>query len=379
VCDKEWQWLGVMPKLKNLFKNITNKDFIRIVVFDNFLHLLHIKEGEQTQKLLFNLREKHELFKYLDKNRSLPIEIAIYSNTMTCKSISINNLKRKDLKVLAMNMLIDKEKLINVVCYENKLSYKNKVILFCDMKLTPIIITIIQELLSVKNRIISTSCWPLWLINSYLSNYKIDTDKFPVALFTIENEDIWEIIVLFDERYVCYRHGAIGNFNKKLETENTIKYVNQVLDINPNNIAIYSITEETILSFRKTQQINMNIVSKNEKLNTIGELRKFDNCINFACIAGLLFFLCSAALNTVKIFSCDVKIANINKIIDGIDKELLNEIKIWDEVDYLNYKTNFDFKNALEKHLQNSQKKLLNVSMEVKAENITVNTITENQ
>jgi hypothetical protein len=365
--------------LKNLFHDVTRKEFIRVVILDDYLRLLHVREREHTQTLRFSPMEKYKLFGYLSDNSSLPFEIIIYNNAMTCKSISVNNLKRKDLKTLASNILVDKEKLVNVVCYENKFSYKNKVVLFCDMKLTPVTISIIHELLAVKNQVISISCWPLWLINSYLSHHKIDTDKFPVALFTVENENIWEIIVLFDGKYVCYRHGIIENFNKKLETENTIKYINQILDVNLNDIAIYSITEETILNFKKIQRTNMNIVSKDKKLNVVSGLRKFDNYIKLACTACLLLFLCNAALSSVKILNYRAKITNINKIIDGVDKNLLNEIDIWNEVNDMDFKVDFDFKKALEECIQDKQKKLLNVSMEIKAGNIIVNTITEGQ
>jgi hypothetical protein len=164
-----------------------------------------------------------------------------------------------------------------------------------------------------------------------------------------------------------------------LETENTIKYINQILDINLSDIAIYSITEETILSFRKIQQINMNIISKDKKLSVVSGLRKFDSYVKLACTAGLLLFLCNAVLDTVKILSYNTKITNVNKIIGSIDKDLVSEIDVWNEIDNLNYNHNFDFKKALEEHVQDKQKKFLNVSMEIKDGNIIVNTITENQ
>ncbi|MDR0942677.1 MAG: hypothetical protein LBM19_03655 [Holosporales bacterium] len=363
----------------NLFHAVQYEEFIRVVVSDASILSLHIRKEKLLNALKFALKDKADLFQYLKENENAPVEIVISNEATECQSITTGKLKEKDIISLSNNLLTEKSESANILFYEKKLLYGNNFISICLMKLSSPVVSIFQQLLSVKNLAISVSCWPMWIIASYFNLYSSDMDKFSASLFIIEFEESWEIIVLNNGNYFCYRRGNIRNFNRKLEIENTLTYIGQALKINLNDVAIYSVGKDMIMSFTKNSPIDMKIISK------IGKFKMLHNSKNTIRIAKLgagilsLTILSNALHNIVEIFDYKREIKDANQIINSIDNKVIDEIAIWENIDGCNYTPLIDFKNVLRENSPDKRLKNALINIDVKTNKITVETIADEQ
>ena len=370
-----------MQKIVNLFGRVNFEEFIRLTLFDDSIKLTHIRNDKLIEELLVELRNKIKIFEYLKNNPAIPMDVIISSNTMSCRSISLNKLKEKDINTLATNLLIGKNESINLVCYEKKMSYKKGTISLCDMKLSPVISIILQEILNFGNPVSSVLGWPFWIVSSYFELYPSDKNKFEVSLFIIETAQRWEIIAVHNGKYICYRHGSIENFNKKIETTSAINFINQMFNIDPNNIAIYSINNETIATFKKNSYINMKIISKSGELCIANKSQNLNYILKVACSIVFLGPFTNTIVDVVKIFHYNNRIQESKDIANSLEPEIVNEVPLWGSLEDYGYMNRLDFKSKLKEKIKNFKQKLQNASIKIdeKTKQVVMNTIYDNE
>jgi hypothetical protein len=199
----------------------------------------------------------------------------------------------------------------------------------CTLFLNPVVSNIIQQLMNADNLILGITCWPVWIVDSYFSLFPADNKKFGASLFTVESEKTLEIIVTNNEKFICYRSGSIGTFNKDIEEQNTIRYISQTYKINPKDVAIYHVNNETIDSFTKKSSRYLHVVSNNincKALGFSGIARKLSSCI-----CGLFFIWMSvcAIAKYVDLNDIQNKKKCSQSVLESIDKRVMDESSLW--------------------------------------------------
>ncbi|MDR0695281.1 MAG: hypothetical protein LBF56_00695 [Holosporales bacterium] len=347
-------------------KNADCKDFVRLIIFDNDIQLDRISEGKVVDTIETTVGKNGDIFEYLKSNKAIPIEIVIYSYSMSCQSIIANKLKESDLMLLATNMLSNAGTHSNIVCYERRFSYRSGTICICDMRLNSAVFTTLQELLVVKNSVIAVSCWPAWITSSYFAMYPSDVAKFSVSLFVVECTQHWEIIVLYNKRYVCYRHGNVSDFSKSTEIENTMKHITQMLGVDPSDIVIYSIEKSMMENFTQSAKTDMKVISRSGKLKVLYHSGNLNRAISSACSLLFAYLLIGVVVSTVQLFNYQWRIHKISRTISAADEQLAQAAKMWKCVDIRNCVGGADFREALRQHVvQHNMKKLRNASMKL--------------
>ena len=203
-----------MRKIVELFRDIRFEEFLRVVISDNALSLVHINNNKVIKKIDVELIDKLKIFDYIKERKALPLEIIISSNTISCRSITLEGLREKDMISLAHNVIDGKNGSVNLICYEKKFSYRKGSALFCDMKLTPITITILQEAIKIGNLISAIAAWPFWLVSSFFRLHSADVGKFKGSIFVTKQHNSWEVIALHNEKHVYYRKGLLDGFDE---------------------------------------------------------------------------------------------------------------------------------------------------------------------
>lgn len=353
-----------MHNILNLFTGNTSRNFIRVIIFDEFLKLHHIKSGVIFHKLCVDLSNNHEIFQYLQNHQMFPVEIIIGSKSMCCKSVLAKKITSKDIFSLARNTLSYKKDIINTILYtKKKLMNSNRDhISFCEVNINEFVSHIIHSLFAIKNVIRCVTAWPIWIISSYFGRFLEDEQKFGCSLFVLENEDSWEIIGYNNGLIVCYRSGSVNFFDKQVEVENTIKYIVQTYKISSENIAIYVINEQVIDEFVNYSNQNMSILSKvidNKSLPITYNISKIAN-LGFSAICTIFLVLIGA--DFFKLHSIKHEIKEANKVLNSIDKNILSEISLWKEVNFNNIKQP-DFKSELRNYIKNNGNKILQMAL----------------
>ncbi|MDR3224321.1 MAG: hypothetical protein LBT03_01915 [Holosporales bacterium] len=365
-----------MRNIIRLFDDVGREEFIRAVVFDKSVLLCHIRDSKSIKTVSFDFNDINDLFSYLAEYEIIPIEVIISSKTMFCKSIVVNKLRESDVISLATSMLSEKKETVNIVCYEKKLSYRTGDIVICDMKVDTTASYLIQKLLKVKNLVLSASCWPIWIVSSYFDMYNSDLNKFSASLFVIEYDDSWEMVVFYCGCYTCYRRGNIENFDRKIEIENTLMHINKTLKIDPNDVVVYSIAENTILCFTANSPVDMRFVSTEGKFEVSKCSRILDRIVKFG--GGTLFltmFICTIT-DVFKVFEYQRKIESANNTMKSVDTKVLNEAALWKDINQNNVSKKINFKKELRKN-HNTKKNLKKATVKINTDTneVTVNTI----
>ncbi|MDR1476320.1 MAG: hypothetical protein LBI20_03320 [Holosporales bacterium] len=333
-----------------------HSDFIRVTIFDNSLRLQLIKDGKIIKKIQSNLLAFDSIINYMLENPKTPIEIVISNKSISCKSIP-SKLSGADLKNFARWNL--KPDTINTVFYENKFLNKRKSLAICHSLLSSQIIFILQQLLNLGNDILGIVCWPIWLISSYFNIFPEDRNKFRTTFFTVEIDENWEIIAIHEGNFVCYRNVLNDNFDKIAEIDSTIKYVAQICKINPEDIAIYTINENTITDFTKKSTEYMSIVSSEIDYNCIKLSRYLECTINALCFIFFIIVPYKIISETIDTITITGKINEARNTMNTIDPSVSHQLDFWMAVDghYLDQPVNF--RGALKKYVETTEVKFL--------------------
>lgn len=340
-------------------------EFLRVIISENGLYLSHINCGKIRQKVETSLIDKTKIFEYLHEFPRLPLDIIISTNTMSCRSISLNNLSKTDMETLAKNILNGKNGLINLVCYEKKLSYRIGVATLCNMKLSPVLSKILQELLNIGNPIRTTITSPLWIVKSYLKTHPNENGKFGAQIFVVNSKFDKEIIVLQEKKYVFYKKILTDNFNEKENIDDALKFINQHFNTSMEDIAIYKFDDAALETFTTNLDTDMKMVSLSENYNVANNVTSLNFMTKSIC---LLFLTCLGAntvSNIVKIFSYNNQICKVKKAANLVDSDIMSEIDLWKNIDkYISVKP-LNIKSKLADKFQKSQKKFQNIAIKI--------------
>lgn len=340
-------------------------EFLRVIISENGLYLNHINCGKIQQKIETSLIDKMKIFEYLRKFPQLPLDIIISTNTMSCRSISLNNLSKTDMEALAKNILNGKNGLINLVCYEKKISYRIGVAILCNMKLTPVLSKILQELLNIGNSIRTTITSPLWIVKSYFKTHPNENGKFGAQIFAVNSRFDKEIIVLHDDKYVFYKKILTDNFNEKENIDNAIKFVNQHFNTGMEDIAIYKFDDAALDTFTTNLDTNMKMVSLSENYDVANNVTSLNFMTKSVCLLFLMFLVANTVSNIVKIFGYNNQIHKFKKAANLVDSDIIDEIDLWKNVDkYISLKP-LNIKSKLAERFQKSQKKFQNITVKI--------------
>lgn len=370
-----------MQKIIKIFSNIRFEDFIRIIIFDNRLRLIRITNGKIVERLDVDLIEKIKITDYLKRYSSVPMEIIISSNTMSCRSISLNGQREKDIIALADNVVNEKNGSVNLVCYEKRISYRSGCILFCDMKLTPVILTILQEMLKVGNSLIAVITWPFWIVSSYFGLHPTERGKFATPIFVIKTKENWEMIVLYKGKYVYYRKGNIHEFSEENEVSNAMKFVKRLFNVDLEDISIYELNDNTLDTFTDNSNISMKMISPSIEFNMANKVQNLNFMVKTACSLAFVLLFVNTVLDVVRIFGYNHRIENAKKTITAVDPEIVDEIAMWGNLDNYIYVKHLGIKNKIADAVKGKQKKLQNASIKVDEETkrMTLSTIYEDE
>lgn len=368
-----------MQKVINLFNQLRFEEFLRLVISDSNLILFHISNNKILDKLSFDFIDKPRVIDFLKGKGSLPLEIIISNNTMSCRSINLNNLREKDLIALANNVLNGKNGGTNLVCYEKKFSYRKGRALFCDMKLSPVISAILYEIVNLGNPIISIVAWPFWLVSSYFKLHPGDRGKFKSPVFIVKTKSSYEVIALCNEKYIYYRKGNIDSFDESVEIDGVIKFINQLSHISPDDIAIYTLTDETIDLFTMNSEINMNLVSKNEDFSNFNKNKNWNLMFKAVCLSVFAGLFVNTIFDVAKIFDYNSEISKARDTVESADSDLIKEIAAWEEVESYLPTDKLNMKSQINSKLKSNTKKLQNANIKIdeKTRHATLNTIYE--
>ena len=354
-----------MTKITNLFKKADLSTFLRILISDSHLILIHIVANKIVHKIEVELVDKIKIFEYVYQYPTLPLEVIISNSTMSCRSISLNNSNEKDIMVLAKNILNGKDSSINFACYEKKLSYRRGVALFCDMKLTPILFQILQEIFNVKNSINSITASPFWIVSNYFTAHPTERRKFKVQIFVAKTRWESEIIALHDEKYVYYRKMSVNDFNEKGEVNGAISFVKQLFNTSLEDVAIYSLDENAIDRFTTSSQIDMRVVSQADWSKRVNEKQDFERALRPVCLLIFSVLFLKTAIDVGQIIHCNSEINDIQCSINKITPDVFDDIAVWKHLDSSAYLKQINFKNKFKEELNNTDKKLQNVSIKI--------------
>jgi hypothetical protein len=325
---------------------------MRVAIFDNCIRLAHIKNLKIAKDISSDFIHRGSILRYLSENAKTSVELIISDRVISCKSILLDKLSIRDVMRLAESS-INKQEIANTACYELPLLKKMKNIAICTLFLNPIIADIVQQFLKIDNLILGITCWPIWIVDSYFSLFPEDSKKFGVSLFTVESEKTLEIIVMNDDKFICYRRGDIETFNKTIEEQNTIRYISQVYKINPNDIAIYHISNDTISGFAERSTRYMHVVSQNLNCKFLGFSRIVRGIMS--CISGIIFCYLTfvIAINGLDLCEMKEKIQRSKGILQSVDKRVIDEADLWIELQG-RYNEQYDFKGAVRKKMEES-------------------------
>jgi hypothetical protein len=349
--------------------------FIRAMIFSDRVMLYHVKNGMLLHAAELSSRES--VFAYLKENAVIPVEVVVHDDVMACQLIPAANLRSRDIKALATNLLAERSE-VNTLFYEERTRNSRDNITMCGVMMKPDALAFLCKLLTVRNLILSVSCWPLWIARHYCDMYQSDVHKFAVLLLMGEHDRSWEIVVVRNGDCICYRSGDIGNFDRTVEIEDTLAYINKTLNVSPNDVMIYTITNDVIPGITKASSVYMSVISRNVEISIARYSRVVDKVIKLGCyFMTLVAFVCSV-VNVSDALSYQGKLAEARVTLASIDKNIVDEACLWKSLGNVHYGNAVDFQEILLKHVPDS-KILRNASVAVgtNADDIKVNIILE--
>lgn len=351
--------LHMQKKILNLFSGNAKKNFVRVNVFDDFLSIAHIKNGVTSNKSTVDIDHSAKLLAYLHTHITHPIEIVIGSSAMSCKSVPAKKMTNGDVRSLAIHTLDNKKHSVNTIFYGHRKIFASKEqVSICEALISPKATSVLNELLLVRNPIHCITVWPIWVVSTYFDRFLEDENKFACSLFIVERNDSCEIIGYNAGGFVCYRQGLNSSTNKKVEIEETIRYLSQFHKISSDDVAIYVINEDVLDGFVTHSNQNMSMISNviDDKLLPLNcNVCKIAN-ISMLSISSIL--LISLLVNTAERRNIIDELDAELKIANSIDKKVLDEAPLWQNISDDDTRQP-DLKEALIDYIKGSQHKIL--------------------
>ena len=358
-----------MGKLTHLFKRKTLDEFLRVFISDGTISLIHIQNNKIIHKNEFDFMGKMQVYRYIYDHTRLPLEIIISNKTISCRSIILDNLCKKDIDALAKNIFYEKRNGVNFALYEKKFSYRSGTALFCDMKLSPVVSQILQEVISIGNPVNTIIASPFWVVTNYFREHPSERRKFKAQIFVVTTSVWQEVIALHNDKYVFYKKSTAPNFDENNEVSDVIKYVKQLFNINLDDIAIYSFDNETLDTFTKISDINMQIISSLDNFVIDRKQQVLSRALNSICLLIMSLCFIKTFIDIAQIIKYNKEIAKMNDTLNTFDSQILEDIDIWTNLSSQTGLTYINFRNKFAEKMRDIDKKLQNVSIEVTQRN----------
>jgi hypothetical protein len=369
-----------MHKFPKAFLRDRSQNFMRVSIFDNGIKLKHINGPKVEANISSDFIHKDKILQYLSENAAIDVELVISDRVILLKSVLLDKLSVRDIRSLAENT-ISKQDIANTVCYEVPLFKKVKSIAMCTLFLNPIVADVIRQFMKIDNLILGMTCWPIWIVDSYFAHFPGDSKKFGASLFTIESEKTLEIIVMNDDNFICYRRGNIETFNKTIEEQNTIRYIFQTYKINPDDVAIYHINNDTINKFTKKSARYMHVISQKLNCNMLGfagVMRKISSCI-----CGLVFCFLSICtiMKYIDLRGIKDRVRHSQSVLQSVDKRIMDESNLWTSIGE-GYHKIYDFRKVISEQMREDRLERVNkitLNVDRASDVVSVNLIVRGQ
>ena len=358
-----------MGKLTHLFKRKTLDEFLRVFISDSTIFLMHILNNKIIYKNNFDFMGKMQVYNQINSRARLPLEIIISNKTISCHSIILDNLCKKDIETLAKNIFFEKRNGVNFALYEKKLTYRNGIALFCDMKLSPVLSTILHEIINIGNPVNTIIASPFWVVTNYFREHPSEKRKFKAQIFVVTTSIWQEVIALHDDKHVFYKKSTDNNFDETNEVNDVIKYIKQIFNVNLDDIAIYSFDEETLDTFTTSSDITMQIISSLDDFVIDREQQLFRRALNSICLLIMSLCFIKTLIDIGHITKYKQEITKMNDALNAFDSQILDDIDIWSNLSSQTSFSHINFRTKFAEKMRGIDKKLQNVSIEVNQKN----------
>lgn len=344
--------------------------FLQIFVDEKNIELREICGGVIKNKIISDISTPNQIMMYISMDEKIPLDIILKTRNISCRRLDPLDISSDDIENFIRNRLISSSGIVNTaIYYKNKKNFvsSKKSISICELNLDGRIITFLEKLSKMKNKINSVSCWPIWIIDNYFQNYQKDNTNDKCSIFITYNKDICDIMAYYKESIVCYRqYNTLSNsFDEHNELQNVIKYISQNFKISYEEFSVYSINEENIdmlvyKNTRPTKFISLDIEIENPTYSIIN----FKNCIR----ATICLLFCIIILQIKDIISLKSSLSHNLSIISSIDKDILDEKEIWNNIDDKIYR-NINIERIISSILENTEHQILLRSIEYEKNN----------
>ena len=358
-----------MGKLTHLFKQKTLDEFLRVFISDGTISLIHIRNNKIVHKNEFDFMSKMQVYERINSCAKLPLEIIISNKTISCRSIILDSLCKKDIDALAKNIFCETRNGVNFALYEKKFSYRNGTALFCDMKLSPVVSQILQEIISIGNPVNTIIASPFWVVTNYFREHPSERGKFKAQIFIVTTSVWQEVIALHNDKYVFYRKSTISNFDENNEVSDVIKYIKRLFTVNLDDIAIYSFDNETLDTFTTSSDINMQIISSLDDFVITRNRQVLNRAQHLICLLIMSLCFIKTFIDIGQIVRYKKEILKMNDTLNTFDSQILDDIDIWTNLSSQTGLTYINFRNKFVEKMRDIDKKLQNVSIEVNQKN----------
>ena len=337
--------------------------FIRITIYNNEIQLTHIINKHIEKIIKSSETTPNEIFNYLENHKNIFVDIVIANTTISCKSITLNKSSEKDIESLAQNILKSKGNLVNLVCYEKKLSYRSGIASIFAMKLNKNTEDILHDIIKIDNPINAIIPSPVWIVSSYFDLHKTEKGKFKVQIFVANYKSQTEIIAIYDNKYIYYKNVNSSDINENEEINNVIKLANQLFKTNIDDTAIYYLNDEMLDKFVISASINTCLVSKDKNFMKINKFETINLAIKCVCIIIVVAMMFNTFSNIFQILQYNEKINYAKNLIATADSELIDEVDLWQGIKNYIITKPVNLKAKLSKTTKNGDKKFRNVSI----------------
>ena len=343
-------------KMKS-YKMSKNHSFMRIIICNNSIDIVVYKLDSITNKYKYTFKQIHDVIA-LCKVLNYPIELVISHMSMACRTLNTNNLAQKDIKSMMRNLLDTKKNEFNTIFYKN---YNNNISM-CECDLSSDFSAIIQQILSLNNKILSINVFPFWLISIFNKNHC--ENNFETVMYVVSSSNRWDIVVMHKNNLLYNRSGSLNDcFNKNIEIKNTLTYLKTAYNIDLESIALYEM-EDVVLE----QMINYS----NDKMHITSNLYEFksnpifiNNIINISCVICSILCISSTAANLTSIYTIKNNIDKTQQFLGKFDNNFIKNLNLYDNLRNKGLLNELDYKKAASNYMKDRDIKLQNLDMHV--------------
>lgn len=315
--------------IRNRFKKNT---VIQIFIKDESIKIKQISNSKIDFETIYTQENINNLYYYLESALGASVQL-IYSGDMSFRNINSVRMSQTNIKNMLSANIIENNTYFNTSFFTADFVEKDKISLnICDISFSEFAAGVIDKLIAEGSNLVSIVSFPQWIVLSYFSIFKIDKSKFPIAIFVVKNNESTEIIATSgNEKIMCYRKFIENDLSEKNEVMRTMEYISREKKIALDDISIYHISEETLISFTKLVESEMRFVSTIiAERNIIFE--EYGSAIKMVLRALCFSLLVVSGYKTYDIIEFNNKISKAYKIIRSVPACIISEMDCWKSV-----------------------------------------------